>query len=86
MNYTIVCPIHCYLHQTECKLEALSNLQTALFRIVCINNLSVVNPRITYENDVALLRLAESLVFNQLVAPLALPQPGQNFTSGELCA
>ncbi|XP_047473553.1 trypsin-1-like [Penaeus chinensis] len=39
---------------------------------------------ITYENDVALLRLAEPLVFNQLVAPLALPQPGQNFTS-EMC-
>lgn len=52
-----------------------------------INFIFVINSRITYENDVALLRLAEPLMFNQLVSPLAMPQPGQNFTSGkiELC-
>ncbi|XP_042212178.1 trypsin-1-like [Homarus americanus] len=39
---------------------------------------------ITYENDIALLRLEEPLVYSEIVGQLELPPPGQNIT-GELC-
>ena len=38
--------------------------------------------RITFENDVALLRLETPLQYTEFVSQLNLPQPLQNFTGG----
>lgn len=40
--------------------------------------------RITFENDIALLRLETPLMYTEVVGELSLPQPLQNFT-GEVC-
>lgn len=49
-----------------------------------VNNSSVCF-RITYENDIALLRLETPFAFNEFVGQLNLPQMFQNFTGGNKC-
>ncbi|KAG8450159.1 hypothetical protein GDO86_002694, partial [Hymenochirus boettgeri] len=39
----------------------------------------------TYNNDIGLLKLTVSLVFNNTVAPVCLPNPGMPWTSGQKC-
>ena len=40
---------------------------------------------ITYDNDIALLRLKEVLEFNRYMKPICIPKQGESFPVGKKC-